>query len=170
MAATSVVVLDRGNNTTCTINLHGKFFFYTFQLTIYVYTTHRLFIHYCVCVRVFECDSPKWCEQWSNSQKHDCFTTYLWIWTTCRVCCVFGHIHICTYLYEQEPVSAAGNTQDTSWYIYIYIQYVEHFINVYTCRLCFHNIYRQFTVYTRIALKLIHLYKSARSEYIFIRI
>lgn len=24
MAATSVVVLDRGNNTTCTINLHGK--------------------------------------------------------------------------------------------------------------------------------------------------
>jgi len=23
-AATSVVVLDRGNNTTCTINLHGK--------------------------------------------------------------------------------------------------------------------------------------------------
>uniref|UniRef100_A0A182F1N5 Uncharacterized protein n=1 Tax=Anopheles albimanus TaxID=7167 RepID=A0A182F1N5_ANOAL len=23
MAATSVVVLDRGNNTTCTINLHG---------------------------------------------------------------------------------------------------------------------------------------------------
>lgn len=25
MAATSVVVLDRGNNTTCTINLHGKF-------------------------------------------------------------------------------------------------------------------------------------------------
>lgn len=25
MAATSVVVLDRGNNTTCTINLHGKY-------------------------------------------------------------------------------------------------------------------------------------------------
>uniref|UniRef100_A0A182QZ46 Uncharacterized protein n=1 Tax=Anopheles farauti TaxID=69004 RepID=A0A182QZ46_9DIPT len=24
MAATSVVVLDRGNNTTCTVNLHGK--------------------------------------------------------------------------------------------------------------------------------------------------
>lgn len=24
-APTSVVVLDRGNNTTCTINLHGKF-------------------------------------------------------------------------------------------------------------------------------------------------
>ncbi|KFB42981.1 hypothetical protein ZHAS_00010857 [Anopheles sinensis] len=24
MAATSVVVLDRGNNTTCTINLHGE--------------------------------------------------------------------------------------------------------------------------------------------------
>uniref|UniRef100_A0A182X883 Uncharacterized protein n=1 Tax=Anopheles quadriannulatus TaxID=34691 RepID=A0A182X883_ANOQN len=23
MAATSVVVLDRGNNTTCTVNLHG---------------------------------------------------------------------------------------------------------------------------------------------------
>lgn len=23
-AATSVVVLDRGNNTTCTVNLHGK--------------------------------------------------------------------------------------------------------------------------------------------------
>lgn len=27
-AATSVVVLDRGNNTTCTINLHGKCVFY----------------------------------------------------------------------------------------------------------------------------------------------
>lgn len=27
MAATSVVVLDRGNNTTCTINLHGKYFY-----------------------------------------------------------------------------------------------------------------------------------------------
>lgn len=32
-AATSVVVLDRGNNTTCTVNLHGKskkniFFYY----------------------------------------------------------------------------------------------------------------------------------------------
>lgn len=26
MAATSVVVLDRGNNTTCTINLHGEYF------------------------------------------------------------------------------------------------------------------------------------------------
>lgn len=25
MAATSVVLLDRGNNTTCTINLYGKF-------------------------------------------------------------------------------------------------------------------------------------------------
>lgn len=25
-AATSVVVLDRGNNTTCTINLHGMYF------------------------------------------------------------------------------------------------------------------------------------------------
>lgn len=25
MAATSVVVLDRGNNTTCTINLYGKY-------------------------------------------------------------------------------------------------------------------------------------------------
>lgn len=25
MAATSVIVLDRGNNTTATINLHGKF-------------------------------------------------------------------------------------------------------------------------------------------------
>ncbi|KAJ6645777.1 hypothetical protein Bhyg_00986 [Pseudolycoriella hygida] len=25
MAATSVVVLDRGNNTTCTINLHVQF-------------------------------------------------------------------------------------------------------------------------------------------------
>lgn len=23
--ATSVVVLDRGNNTTCTVNLHGKY-------------------------------------------------------------------------------------------------------------------------------------------------
>lgn len=26
MAATSVVLLDRGNNTTCTINLYGKFY------------------------------------------------------------------------------------------------------------------------------------------------
>lgn len=29
-AATSVVVLDRGNNTTCTINLHGAFFASTY--------------------------------------------------------------------------------------------------------------------------------------------
>lgn len=28
MAATSVIVLDRSNNTTCTINLHGKYYWW----------------------------------------------------------------------------------------------------------------------------------------------
>lgn len=35
-AATSVVMLDRGNNTTCTINLHGKKFILATYLLIVV--------------------------------------------------------------------------------------------------------------------------------------
>lgn len=48
-AATSVVVLDRGNNTTCTINLHGKYnskFLYNFVHSEFLIVIELFFLCY----------------------------------------------------------------------------------------------------------------------------
>lgn len=47
-AATSVVVLDRGNNTTCTINLHGKWYDLLFN------NEHLIKITIWVCEKSYE--------------------------------------------------------------------------------------------------------------------
>ncbi|KYN31844.1 hypothetical protein ALC56_13983, partial [Trachymyrmex septentrionalis] len=52
-AATSVVVLDRGNNTTCTINLHGVCMcVYVVCVCVCVYVCVRIWC-VCGCVRAY---------------------------------------------------------------------------------------------------------------------
>jgi len=51
-AATSVVVLDRGNNTTCTINLHGVCMRACVRARVSVGVRLRARARVCVCVCV----------------------------------------------------------------------------------------------------------------------
>lgn len=54
MAATSVVVLDRGNNTTCTVNLFGKYFKINCFLSLIVTYVVKYSIHnYCFHIQSF---------------------------------------------------------------------------------------------------------------------